>query len=98
MTRTLVIASGNAGKVVEFHRLLQDWPVTLVPQPTGLEVDENGSTFAENAHIKARAVARLCGHWALADARGSAWTHWTEPLVCVRPGTPPLTKLASVAF
>lgn len=70
MTRTLVIASGNAGKAMEFHRLLQGWPVTVVPQPTGLEVDENGSTFAENARIKARTVARLCGHWALADDSG----------------------------
>ena len=67
---TLVIASGNAGKVREFGRLLADLGLETQPQPEGLEVEETGSTFAENARIKAEAVARATGCWALADDSG----------------------------
>lgn len=66
----LVIASGNAGKVGEFSRLLAGLGLELRPQPEGLEVEETGSSFAENAAIKASAVARLTGCWALADDSG----------------------------
>ena len=66
----LVIASGNAGKVREFAALLAGLPLTVRPQPPGLEVEETGSTFAENARIKAIAVARASGAWALADDSG----------------------------
>jgi XTP/dITP diphosphohydrolase len=69
-TTTLVIASGNAGKVREFGALLADLGLHTQPQPEGLEVDETGSTFAENARIKAEAVARATGCWALADDSG----------------------------
>jgi XTP/dITP diphosphohydrolase len=69
-TTTLVIASGNAGKVREFGALLADLGLHTQPQPEGLEVDEAGSTFAENARIKAEAVARATGCWALADDSG----------------------------
>ena len=67
---TLVIASGNAGKVREFGRLLADLGLESQAQPEGLEVEETGSTFAENARIKAEAVARTTGCWALADDSG----------------------------
>lgn len=68
----LVIASGNAGKVREFAHLLADRPITVRPQPEGLEVEETGTTFAANARLKAEAVARATGHWALADDSGLA--------------------------
>ena len=68
--RTLVIASGNAGKIREFAGLLEHLPLTVKPQPEGMEVEETGLTFAENARIKARAVAAATGHWALADDSG----------------------------
>lgn len=68
--RALVIASGNAGKVCEFSRLLAGLGLEIRPQPAGLEVEETGSSFAENAAIKASAVARLTGCWALADDSG----------------------------
>ena len=67
---TLVIASGNAGKVREFGALLADLGLHTQPQPEDLEVEETGSTFAENARIKAQAVARATGCWALADDSG----------------------------
>lgn len=68
--RDLVIASGNAGKIREFTALLHDLPVRLLPQPEGLEVEETGASFAENARLKAEAVARASGCWALADDSG----------------------------
>lgn len=68
--KTLVIASGNAGKIREFQGLLQALPVTVRPQPEGLEVEETGSTFAANARLKAQAVAATTGEWALADDSG----------------------------
>jgi XTP/dITP diphosphohydrolase len=68
----LVIASGNAGKVREFAHLLAALPLEIRPQPEGLEVEETGSTFAENARLKATAVALATGCWALADDSGLA--------------------------
>ena len=70
--RPLVIASGNAGKLREFAALLADFPLAVRPQPPGLEVEETGTTFAANARLKAEAVARATGCWALADDSGLA--------------------------
>ena len=69
-TRTLVIASGNPGKVREFEGLLSDLPLKVKAQPEGLEIEETGSTFTANARIKALAVAAETGEWALADDSG----------------------------
>lgn len=66
----LVIASGNAGKVREFGHLLAELALEIRPQPEGLDVEETGTTFAENARLKASAVARASGCWALADDSG----------------------------
>jgi XTP/dITP diphosphohydrolase len=68
----LVLASGNAGKVIELEQLLAGSGVQLVPQ-TALGVsdaDETGLTFVENALIKARHAARATGMPALADDSG----------------------------
>lgn len=67
-----VLASGNAGKVVELEQLLAGSGVELVAQ-TSLGVtdaDETGLTFVENALIKARHAARVTGLPALADDSG----------------------------
>ncbi|MDA0717653.1 MAG: RdgB/HAM1 family non-canonical purine NTP pyrophosphatase [Cyanobacteria bacterium] len=66
----LVIASGNAGKVREFQHLLAALNLAIEAQPEDLEVEETGSTFAENARLKAVAVASATGSWALADDSG----------------------------
>jgi XTP/dITP diphosphohydrolase len=66
----LVIASGNAGKVREFAHLLAGLGLEIRPQPEGMEVKETGDTFAANARLKASAVARATGCWALADDSG----------------------------
>ena len=72
--KTLVIASGNAGKIREFANLLAEFHLEIQPQPGGLEVEETGATFAANARLKAIAVAQATGHWALADDSGLAVT------------------------
>ena len=49
------VAAANAR---EFAALLAALPLEDCPQPEGLEVEETGATFAENARLKASAVAR----------------------------------------
>lgn len=44
--------------------------MAIEAQPGGLEVEETGATFAENARLKAIAVARHTGAWTLADDSG----------------------------
>ena len=68
--QVLVIASGNPGKVREFTNLLADLRLEIKAQPKGLNVEETGSSFAENARIKAAVVASATGQWALADDSG----------------------------
>ncbi len=68
--RTLVIASSNEGKVQEFKKLLSSYPLLVVGQPEGLEVEEIGKRFIDNARLKAIAAARLTGEIALADDSG----------------------------
>ena len=72
--RMLVIASDNQGKIREFQGLLSGLPLLVESQPDGLEVEETGTTFAANARIKALAVAKATGHWALADDSGLSVT------------------------
>jgi len=66
----LVIASGNAHKVAEISAMLDAVDLQVVRQPEGLEIEETGSTYLENARLKAETVARLTGCWALADDSG----------------------------
>ena len=66
----LVIASGNKGKIEEFKKLLDDFPIDLLTQPVGFEIEETGSTFMENARIKAIAVSQATGNLSLADDSG----------------------------
>ncbi len=66
----LVIASGNEGKIREFKKLLSDFPFDLFTQPVGLEIEETGNTFMENARIKAITVSEATGNLTLADDSG----------------------------
>ena len=68
----LVIASHNAGKVREIGELLAPWRVEVISAAQlGLaEPDETGSTFRENAELKARAAAAAAQLPALADDSG----------------------------
>jgi XTP/dITP diphosphohydrolase len=69
----LVIATSNPDKVSELRELLGDtgWEV-VAPGDIGIsiEVEETGSTYAENARLKAEAFSRASGLAALADDSG----------------------------
>ncbi|MES2822271.1 MAG: RdgB/HAM1 family non-canonical purine NTP pyrophosphatase [Pseudomonadota bacterium] len=68
----IVIASNNAGKLWEFQHLLSGCGFELLPQSDFKvkDADETGSTFAENAIIKARHACALTGLPAIADDSG----------------------------
>lgn len=71
--RELLIATGNAGKLREIRALLGDLPITLLSLtdfPIIEEVAETGSTFSENAGLKALGYARQAGVLTLADDSG----------------------------
>lgn len=73
MREKIVFATGNAGKMREIRMILADADVEVLSmKDAGIDPDivENGSTFAENALIKARACAKLTGMMALADDSG----------------------------
>lgn len=74
LPETIVMASGNAGKIREIARLLGGLGVKVVAQSElGVEdVDETGSTFAENSLLKARHASALTGLPAIADDSGLA--------------------------
>jgi len=67
----IVVASGNTGKLAEIREIL-DTNVELIAQrELGIaDADETGSTFVENALLKARHAARISGLPALADDSG----------------------------
>jgi len=72
----LVLATKNAGKVVEFRRILAEFGATNL-EVVGLdtfpeigEIEETGKTFEENSLLKARTVCKLTGFAALADDSG----------------------------
>lgn len=69
----LVLASRNEGKLLEIRELLADWPVDVLSAaafPDLPEVVEDGTTFEENAMLKAETVAQFTGMPALADDSG----------------------------
>jgi XTP/dITP diphosphohydrolase len=66
----LVIASGNQNKIREIVEMLASVELDVRAQPEGLDVEETGSTYAENARLKAETVAALTGQWTLADDSG----------------------------
>jgi len=68
------MASGNAGKLREIVRILGDQQVAVVAQSElGVsDADETGTTFVENALIKARHAANTTGLPAIADDSGLA--------------------------
>lgn len=70
--KTLVLASGNAGKLKELQAMLGDLPLQIVAQgELGVsDVPETGLTFVENALIKARHASAVTGLPSLADDSG----------------------------
>jgi XTP/dITP diphosphohydrolase len=72
MSRRVVLASNNPGKVREFSQLLAGLHLEVAPQSAyGIpEIEETGLTFVENAILKARNAAQHAGQPALADDSG----------------------------
>jgi XTP/dITP diphosphohydrolase len=72
MSRRIVLASNNPGKVREIGQLLADQDVEVLPQSEFAipEAEETGLTFVENAILKARHAAQLSSLPAIADDSG----------------------------
>ena len=69
----IVFATGNAGKMREIREILADMDVEVVSmKEAGIHADivEDGSTFEENAVIKAKTICELTGEITLADDSG----------------------------
>jgi XTP/dITP diphosphohydrolase len=69
----LVLASRNRKKLREMVDLLGDLGLELTdltPWPDAPDVEETGATFAENAALKATALARWLGEWTIGEDSG----------------------------
>lgn len=67
-----MLATGNQGKVKELANLLSPYEINIKPQSefNVSDADETGTTFIENAIIKARHAAKITGLPAIADDSG----------------------------
>ncbi|MCF2858986.1 RdgB/HAM1 family non-canonical purine NTP pyrophosphatase [Pseudoalteromonas sp. SMS1] len=72
MTNQIVLATGNQGKVNELGTMLESLNIEVLPQSqfNVSDVAETGTTFVENAIIKARHAAKETGLPAIADDSG----------------------------
>lgn len=71
--KRIIFATGNEGKMKEIRLILKDIGYEILSlKDAGItaDIDENGSTFEENALIKAKAICGLCGEIVLADDSG----------------------------
>lgn len=70
--KDILLASGNKGKVKELKEMLAPFGLNVVPQSNFEveEVPETGTTFIENAIIKARHAAKVTGLPCIADDSG----------------------------
>jgi XTP/dITP diphosphohydrolase len=69
----IVFATGNQHKLREIRQILSDLPCELISMKDAgidVEIDENGTTFEENALIKARTVAEHTDEIVMADDSG----------------------------
>ena len=72
-SNVLVLGTRNAKKQRELEILLRGTgiePVSLSHYPNAIEVDETGTTFAENARLKAAQQAVALGQWVLGEDSG----------------------------
>ena len=69
----LILASNNKNKLREFKQLVEGMDIELLSQSEvglQLDVEETGTTFEENAYLKAKAVTDVLGCAAVADDSG----------------------------
>ena len=69
--KSIILASNNKDKVKEVKEILKGYDIISMKE-AGIDVDieENGTTFEENALIKARAIMKLTGQITMADDSG----------------------------
>ena len=90
MKYKFVLATHNPGKLAEMGAILSGLGVEVVsPADLGITVDveETGSTFAENAMLKAKAICAAAGMPAIADDSGLWWMLSTAGLEYIPPVT-----------
>ena len=70
--KDIMIATSNKGKVREYKSLLEPLGYTVhdLSELDPIEIDENGSTFQENALIKAKSIKDKCNMTVIADDSG----------------------------
>lgn len=71
--KNIIFATSNENKMKEIRMILADLPVNILSlKETGIsaDIDENGTTFEENAVIKASTIAKECNTIVLADDSG----------------------------
>ena len=71
--KTLTLATRNPGKIREMKELLRDLPVEVKSTadfPSIATIEETGTTFEENALLKAQVVHRVAAGFVLADDSG----------------------------
>ncbi len=69
----LVLGSNNKKKLVELRMMLPEDKIQLTPLseiPESIDVEETGTTFTENAALKATEQAKLLSRWVLAEDSG----------------------------
>ena len=69
----IIMATGNANKVKEIRQMLEGSDIevlSLKDVQIDAEIDENGTTFEENAAIKAETICKLTGQMVMADDSG----------------------------
>ncbi len=69
----IIAATTNKGKIREFQEILGELGyevISMHDEGIDVEVEETGTTFSENALIKARAIALLCDYPVIADDSG----------------------------
>lgn len=73
MIKEIILASNNKGKIQEFKDYLKQFDIDVISQKEAgcnIDVEENGTTYAENAKIKAEAIYKLIGKPVIADDSG----------------------------
>lgn len=71
--RKIIFATGNEGKMKEIRMILADLPYevcSLKDMGIDIDIEENGTTFEENASIKAKTIMEMTGEMVLADDSG----------------------------
>ena len=71
--KRIIFATGNEGKMREIRTIMEELDVNIVSLKEihlDAEIEENGTTFEENALIKARTIMELTGEIVLADDSG----------------------------